>query len=1048
MSEARVNIEEVFDRIDDAFFALDEEWRFTLLNERAAELIDVDREGVVGADIWDEFEPAVGTTFQQKYEQAMETQEPVSFEEYYPPLERWFEVNAYPSETGLSVYFRDVTDRVERERELERYEAIVETTQDGIYVVSDEGTFTMVNDAYCELTGYDREELLGADVTTVVDEPTTETANSLERELAAGDRETAALQASLARKDGGTVEAEATFALLPDGDRVGVVRDITQRIERERELRRTRELLDQAQRVAEVGGWELDTEAREMFWTDHLFEILGIEGGEEPSVEEALGVYIERDRKRVEEAIETAIETGEPFDIEARFETPSEGIKWLHIQGVPTIEDGEVVALRGAAQDITERKGRERDLELYERVISDVTDGVYAVDEDNRFIMVNDAFCAMTGYDRADLLGEPVTTLKDPSISEEAERLAVELAEGERREATLELALRTKDGDRIPAEARLEPLLLGEEIGRCGIVRDITERKEHEAQLRDRLEQQEVVTNLGRRALENQDIDSLLSDAARLVAEALDVDYCTVLDLDDEKLRLRQGVGWPDGVVGSAAVSAIENDSQAAHTLSVSRPVVVENLATEERFSGPELLRSHGVTSGISTVIGPEDDPWGILGAHDTDERSFGEQEVNFVQSVANTLGAAINRHENERELRARHERLVALNEINSLVHSLSSALFSLTSKSDIEELVANRLATADSYEFAWVGVMDDSEVEVSAEAGVEDYLAGVELSLEDPVGRRGPTVQAHETGEMQVVQDVLADPRYEQWHEHAREHGYRASASVPIVDGGDQYGTLNVYSDRADAFGKEERIALRRLGSIVAYALLAVERDRELQRERDRLEFMNRLLRHNLLNSLNVIEARLDLLDGRVDYEVSDHLETAAGRTSEMIEFVETVREVTKVIGRGDEQELGPVDLGDALSTRVDRADRSHSEASFHLESQPSVDVMADDLLSEVLDNILVNAVQHNDTESPTVWVDTTVTDEKVVVAVADDGPGISDEEKPHVFDREAQNFENPDSGFGLYLVQEIIDSYDGDITVEDSTAGGARFELTFRRA
>ncbi|AZH26077.1 PAS domain S-box protein [Haloplanus aerogenes] len=915
--------EEVFERIDDAFIALDAEWRFTYLNERAEEVLDLTGEDVVGVSVWEAFPEAVGTSFQYEYERAMETQESVSFEEYYAPLEKWFSVTAYPSETGLSVYFRDVTERRERDRELERYESIVETVQDGIYVVNDEGRFTMVNDAYAEMVGYDRDELIGSHVSLVVDEATAHDAATLEAELAAGTRSTATMTATLECADGGSIEAEATFSLLPDGDRVGVVRDVTR------------------------------------------------------------------------------------------------------------------------------RRARERKLELFERIIETVEDGIYAVDDDAEFIVVNDAFCEMTDYDRDELLGRHVTTVKDAWVSERAKRLTADVQAGDRGEGVIEFELETSDGERLPVESRLVPFTLDDGIGRCGVVRDVSDRKAREQELRDRIRQQEVVTELGKHALETQDIDTLMAEAVRLVSETLGTDYGKVLDLDAEagELLLRQGTGWDEGVVGEATVSAVDRNSQAAHTLEATHPIVVEDIAAETRFNGPDLLTDHDVKSGISTIIGPTDDPWGILGTHDTERRDFSEHDVTFVRSVANILAAAIGRQRSEEALRRQHERLSALNDINSLVHGLSESMFGLSTQENIKQLICDRLAESDSYAFAWIGILDDGEILTDAEAGIDDYLDDLTLEVGQSPDERGPTIRAHQTGEIQVVQSVDDDPRYEPWRDRAEEYGYRASASVPIGDGGEFYGTLNLYSNRVGAFNDEERDALQRLGSIVAYALSSVERDRELQRERNRLEFMNRLLRHNLLNSLNVVDARLEMLDGRVDFEVSDHLQTAIDRTNEMSEFVEMVREVTNVIGSSDEQELGPVDIEDVVTSHVERTRDSYPAAEIHLDPVPEVDIVADDLIGEVLDNVLVNAVQHNPDPAPTVWVEVTTDDDEVVVTVADDGPGIPDDEKADIFGRDAKTFDDPSAGFGLYLVKEILDSYGGRITVEDNQPQGSRFRLVFQR-
>ncbi|WP_435066633.1 PAS domain S-box protein [Haloplanus sp. C73] len=926
MERVHDSVEEIVERIDDAFFALDDEWRFTYLNDRATDVLDVQRDEVLGNVVWEEFEAAVDTTFQHEYERAMETQESVSFEEYYPPLERWFEVTAYPSETGLSVYFHDVSERRAYETELERYETIVETAHEGIYVVDSEGEFAMVNEAYAAMLGYERADLLGASVTEVVDEETADRAAALGDELAAGERETATMTATLTGADGEELIAEATFSLLPNGDRVGIVRDIT------------------------------------------------------------------------------------------------------------------------------ERRERERKLELFQRIVETVEDGVYALDEDERFLVVNDAFCEMTGYDRDELIGEHATRIKDDEIRARAEELAAKVARGERDVGTIEFELETKAGERRPVETRLMPFSLAEGTGRCGVVRDVSERRERERELHDRISQQEVVTELGKHALETQRLDGLMDEATARVAETLDTDYCKVLDLNEsgDELLLRQGVGWDEGLVGEATVSAVDQNSQAAHTLDAAQPIVVEDLTTETRFSGPALLTEHDVRSGISTIIGPTDEPWGVLGTHDTARRSFSDHDVNFVQSVANILAAAIRRHRSEEALRRQHERLSAINDINSLVHGLSESMFSLSAQDEIRGVVCDQLATSDSYEFAWIGTVEDGTVVVDTEAGVEDYLDSMTLSLDDPPDERGPTAHAHRTEEMQVVRDVETNPVYEQWRDHAQEHGYRASAAIPLVDGSEMYGTLNLYSARADAFSDEEREALERLGSIIAHALSSVERDRALERERNRLEFMNRLLRHNLLNSLNVIEARLDMLDGRVDYEVTGHLDTALARTREMIDFVETVRKVTKVMEQSDDadHELGPVDIEDVLTTRIDHASDRYPDAEFNVSTIPSVDVLADDLLTEVLDNVLINAAQHNPSPNPTVWVDVTAEDDEVVVSVADDGPGISDDRKSDLFRREVKTFDNPGTGFGLYLVNEIMDSYGGNVTVDDNDPEGAHFRLVFQRA
>ncbi|QLG48783.1 PAS domain S-box protein [Natrinema halophilum] len=180
-----------------------------------------------------------------------------------------------------------------------------------------------------------------------------------------------------------------------------------------------------------------------------------------------------------------------------------------------------------------------------------------------------------------------------------------------------------------------------------------------EGELQTRVRQQEIVAELGQQALSTEDIDRLMHDASVAVAETLDADYCKVLELlpGGDEVLLRQGVGWQTGLVGTATVPT-DRDSQAGYTLLSEEPVIVDDLRTEPRFSGPDLLVDHDVRSGISVVIGSVEEPWGVLGTHTIDHREFTDHDANFVQSVANVIAAAIDRTAKERRLRDREAQL------------------------------------------------------------------------------------------------------------------------------------------------------------------------------------------------------------------------------------------------------------------------------------------------------------------------------------------------------------------------------------------------------
>lgn len=125
---------EAFDRMTDAVYAVNEDWKFTFLNEQAGKLLERDPDGLLGTNIWNEFPDAAGTELHDQLHSAVETGEPTTFDFHYPPLHAKFVVRAFPSETGVTVYFRDVTSQRRTQAELE---SAVETLHQLYEVASD-----------------------------------------------------------------------------------------------------------------------------------------------------------------------------------------------------------------------------------------------------------------------------------------------------------------------------------------------------------------------------------------------------------------------------------------------------------------------------------------------------------------------------------------------------------------------------------------------------------------------------------------------------------------------------------------------------------------------------------------------------------------------------------------------------------------------------------------------------------------------------------------------------------------------------------------------
>lgn len=746
----------VLKRIDDAFFALDDDWRFTYVNERAETLLERTEAELLERDVWEEFPAAVESSFQEHYEHAMATQKPVSFEAYFSPLEEWFEVHAYPSESGISVQFTAITERKEREHELERYRAIVETIQEGIYVVDDDGYFVEVNEAYESLVGRSREGLIGEHVSTVInDESVLTDAKRLGEELKAGDRETASLVAELSPENGESCIGEATFAVLQsdDGDeRIGVVRDITDRLERERRLQRQRERLDTQNEINAL----------------------------------------------VQSVAESVIQRTSSRDIRT------------------TVEE------------------QMMDSRLYDSV--------------------------WTGRINAD---------RD--------------------------AVRATDG-----------------------------------------------------------ADGLIDGPIDITA------------VDDTK---------------PLTVRAVRSDE-----MDVKRDL------TDAEGSWAEAALSEGYRGAAAIPISSKSVTYGVLTVYTSREGAFEEDERLALERLGTIIAEAIRSANRESQLRQSEQRY---------------------------RTIAENIPGAVS--------MVDTDLSYSAVAG--NAFNRIDIDPRDLRGKR-PT-------EVDALPDHLAE---------------RLESLFRDALNGEEFSTQTEYQDRVfDAEG----VPLRGDDNeIVAAMMLSrditdrIEHRRKLEYERERLEFLIRLIRHNLLNSLNVVDARLDFLQGRVDDEVVSHLDTARNRTTKMIDLVETIRQLTSAMAEDAETRLRPVPADEVVTEQVESAAVTFPNAEFDLEGVPSVSVLADGLLEEAIENVLHNAVQHNDKPTPLVSVTSTVDDGWVTISVADNGPGLPDDVKRHLFEEGNATFDDPSSGFGLYLVREIVDSYGGEFTVTDGNGGGAMFHLKLPRS
>ncbi len=181
------------------------------------------------------------------------------------------------------------------------------------------------------------------------------------------------------------------------------------------------------------------------------------------------------------------------------------------------------------------------------------------------------------------------------------------------------------------------------------------------------LRQQTVLARFGEFALKAEDLDTILTEACRLVGEALGTDLAKVIELqpDGKTLLVRAGIGWRPGIVGEMRLR-LDDETSEAYSLHAPDAITSPDLTRETRFRLPGFLQEHGVKALVNvTILGTAGSPpFGLLQVDSRRPRDFSESDINFLRSYANLLAAAVARlrmlaglRRREAELRASHDR-------------------------------------------------------------------------------------------------------------------------------------------------------------------------------------------------------------------------------------------------------------------------------------------------------------------------------------------------------------------------------------------------------
>jgi signal transduction histidine kinase len=634
--------------------------------------------------------------------------------------------------------------------------------------------------------------------------------------------------------------------------------------------------------------------------------------------------------------------------------------------------------------------------------------------------------------------------------TEQVKRQAEQLRENERQEHERRLAEERHrwEVDRLRAEAAREKKV-AEELGRT-----VAERVRAEQQVREHARRQELVAELGRRALAGIDLAELMDQAVALAAQTLEVEFGLLLELSDdgETLLLRAGVGWKEGTKGRATVHS-GTRSQAGFALLAAGPVVVEDPQAETRFELAPLLAEHGVVSGMTLVVHGRERPVGVLGVHSGRRHAFTRDDAHFLQTVAHVLSAAIQRRRDEEELAAVKDELAVQLADMTRLHKLSARLSNTLELGAVLEEVVRAVTLLQGTDSGLLVLhrRDEDDLHPAVSVGFSDAeLPFVRrLALDGTASGR-----LNGAGGEVLVDDMEQNPDYAPGLSGVRRAGFRSVCLTPLrTRGGEVIGTLATWFRRPRRPTDQENRLVELYTRQAAEAIDNARLHRELTEASRRKDEFLAMLAHELRNPLSPILNALQIL------RMAGANGTAAEKARSIVE--RQVRHMTRLIDdlldlsritRGKIQlKKEPVELGQVLARAVESTRPLIESQAHRLEVAPPpgpLTLEADPTrLEQVLANLLNNAAKYTE---PGGRIELTAAREgdEVVVRVKDTGVGIPPEMLERIFDMFMQVDRSLSStaqwglGIGLTLVRRLVEMHGGSVRALSAGPGqGSEF-------
>ena len=687
LRESEEKTRNILESIEEAFFALDRDWRFTYMNRASEVLLDRTPGDLIGKNFWEEYPGAVGNEWAAIYHGAMHDRVPGTLTTFYPDHDCWYYVRTYPAANGIAVYFNNVTVQIQAETALresqERFRSMADNAPMMVWVTDSTGYCTYLSQSWYDFTGQTEETGLGVGWLNAIHPEDFEDSKAIF--LTANERyEAFQLEYRLRCKDGEyrwAIDAASPWFGV-DGQFkgfIGSVIDISDRKEAEETLReseqRFRLMADAVPQIV----WITDAQGRVEFFNKQWSDYTGVSYEPTTAAEVAANFVHPDDGDRTIEAFNEAQRSGGVFSVEHRIRSAAGTYRWFLVRAEPyrNPSTGEITRWFGASVDIHDRKQAEEALREREQRLSIATEAAqlgifeWRVPEDIT-IWENERQYEMFGLTPAQGSVSTQEFFENYLHPDDAEALAAKLKEAMQTRLSLQTSYRIyhQDGTTrwLEVNGQFEFTTDGSPVRFLGVNADITERKQAEAIITTDLENTRLLRDLSARLIAEDNIQVLYDEimATAITLTRADAGTVQILDKATQELVLLASQGFDQTITDHFdRVNASSNTSCGLALLRGTRAFIDFDMPECDDPCG--ALRMHvnaGYRCAQSTpLLSRSGRPMGMVSTHWRQHHRPTEQELRFLDLLARQAADLIEQRQTEAERRQVLEREQAARE-------------------------------------------------------------------------------------------------------------------------------------------------------------------------------------------------------------------------------------------------------------------------------------------------------------------------------------------------------------------------------------------------